>query len=136
VNIMPTSTLSLFNARCASHRPAWASPESDVTLDTYLVLKYRHFPTTQAIVYRADLTGPLGDSLCDRLGQMPYDQLIGGFLAASHSIIGFVYPGLVQHIGFETTGLSEPGHPPYSDCYLPDIEKRSSNYFDNSIPER
>ena len=111
----------MYNDRCKVGKPMWAMPESAVTIHPFTIRLNSEFPTTQAIVYSSSVAHHVGDYIAVRAGRESYDYMIGRYLADFEYVIGYVYPSVVQHTGLLTSGLSAPGHAPYSWCFDPNI---------------
>ena len=107
----------LFNRYCDSVQPTWTSAATRLTLAETRLGHMHGYPTTQAIAYSAQVAAPLAEYLIGRAGREPYDWLSGRYFYARNQSIYFVYPSVVQHRGYQTTGLS--GELPVTRCFAP-----------------
>jgi hypothetical protein len=107
----------LYNDRCGGVPKTFSVKSSRVAIHADVIRKSSDFPTTQAIVYEGQTAQQVGQYLAARAGREHYDYLVGRYLTPSRAAIGYVYPSVVQHVGFATTGLSAPGTLPMSSCY-------------------
>lgn len=112
-----TGVYALYNDRCGNVEGWWQAQGSSLTVGTSVIRQSDGFPTTQAIVYAANVANELGNYLMLRAGRESYDYMTGRYLAQFQYEIGYVYPSIVQHVGFSTTGLSGD-HPPRTGCFL------------------
>lgn len=118
-----TDIFVLYNDRCRNAPPSWISGGSNLIIDGATIRKNNDFPTTQAIIYAAQTAQDIGNYLMVHAGRESYDYLIGRYLGPFETVIGYVYPSIVQHVGYQTTGLSAPGSLPKSRCYQQDLDE-------------
>lgn len=120
LNMPPVSIFTLFNDRCSSIEPTWRWDDSTLAIGAAAILRNYDFPTTQAIIFSADVANDAGEYLITRAGRESYDYMLGRFFAQTQSTLGYVQPSIAQHEGHQTTGLSD-SESPWSTCYEPVI---------------
>jgi hypothetical protein len=114
----PVNLMTLYNDRCWKRAKTLRRKKSTLMVQPTRIQRNDEFPTTQAIIFDANMTYDAGTYIQQRAGRESYDYMLGRFFAQAHAVLGYVYPSIVQHEGRTTTGLSG-GTGPYSDCMYP-----------------
>ena len=111
VAAQPLQVVSFYNYECfrADGVEAGEMAAPAITTRGSQDLRTVGFTCTQAMYFPAELTGAVSRYIQLRMHKMPYDNLMNLFFLHHELAANYVYPSLVQHVGWQTAIHTSPG---------------------------